>query len=214
MFLVPIESGRDRAESRIASDDTVEIRRISFSFHQPFPTTVRAAREIRAGAPAIEPTGNRLSGDRSDMHSSKQVIILLGLIIECPAAVEKVALMPSVGKRDRKAAAGQKAVELSQGAPLFVACLGLAYAEAGYWKEAQKILGQLNEISKQRYVTPYVLARIYAALGKKDEALGWLETGYRERAALMVCLKTDQRFDELRSDPRFQDLLRRMNFPP
>jgi TolB-like protein/Tfp pilus assembly protein PilF len=111
-------------------------------------------------------------------------------------------------------AAGQKAVELSQGAPLFVACLGLAYAEAGYWEEAQKILGQLNELSKQRYVTPYVLARIYAALGKKEEALRWLETGYRERAALMVCLKTDQRFDELRSDPRFQDLLRRMNFPP
>jgi len=111
-------------------------------------------------------------------------------------------------------AAGQKAVELSQGAPLFVACLGLAYAETGYWEEPDKILGQLNELSKQRYVTPYVLARIYAALGKKDEALRWLETGYRERAALMVCLKTDQRFDELRSDPRFQNLLRRMNFPP
>jgi TolB-like protein/Flp pilus assembly protein TadD len=118
------------------------------------------------------------------------------------------------GMHEAAIAAGQKAVELSQGAPLFVACLGLAYAEAGYWEEAQKILGQLNELSKQRYVTPYVLARIYAALGKKDEALGWLETGYRERTALMVCLKTDQRFDELRSDPRFQDLLRRMNFPP
>jgi hypothetical protein len=40
-----------------------------------------------------------------------------------------------------------------------------------------------------------------------------LETGYRERAAFMVCLKTDPRFDNLRPDPRFQDLLRRMKYP-
>jgi tetratricopeptide (TPR) repeat protein len=117
------------------------------------------------------------------------------------------------GMHEAAIAAGQKAIELSHGGTLFVACLGLAYAEAGYREEAQKTLEQLNELSKQRYVTPYVLARIYAALSEKDEALRWLETGYRERAALMVCLKTDQRFDELRSDQRFQDLLRRMNFP-
>jgi TolB-like protein/Tfp pilus assembly protein PilF len=118
------------------------------------------------------------------------------------------------GMHESAIAEGQKAVELSHGGTLFVACLGLAYAEAGYREEAQKTLEQLNELSKERYVTPYVVARIYAALGKKDEALRWLEIGYRERAALMVCLKTDRRFDELRSDPRFQDLLTRMNFPP
>ena len=57
------------------------------------------------------------------------------------------------------------------------------------------------------------MARLYAALGKQDEALRWLETAYRERAALMVCLKTDPGFDDLRPDPRFQNVLRRMNFP-
>jgi len=62
-------------------------------------------------------------------------------------------------------------------------------------------------------VTPFVVARIYAALGKKEEALRWLETGYRARDAWMVFLKTEPQFDDLRSDPRFQDLLRRMNFP-
>ena len=111
-------------------------------------------------------------------------------------------------------AALRKALQLSQGASFYLACLGEAYAVAGCRDEAQKILEQLSELSKQRYVTPYVVSRIYANLGKKDEAFRWLETAYGERAAWMVCLKTDPRMDDLRPDPRFQDLLRRMNFPP
>jgi TolB-like protein/Flp pilus assembly protein TadD len=111
-------------------------------------------------------------------------------------------------------AALRKGVELSQGASVFLASLGEAYAAAGSRAEAQKTLEQLTELSKQRYVMPYPVARIYTALGKKDEALRWLETAYRERAALMVFLKIDPRLDDLRSEPRFQDLLRRMNFPP
>jgi len=74
-------------------------------------------------------------------------------------------------------------------------------------------LQQLRELSKQRYVTPYLVAQIYVSLGDTDEALRWLEMAYRERAAWMVILKVNPRFDGLRSDPRFQDLLRRMNFP-
>jgi hypothetical protein len=76
------------------------------------------------------------------------------------------------------------------------------------------VLKQLQERAKQEYVTPYGMARIYAALGEDDKALHWLEKSYRERATGMVFLKVDPRFDPLRSDPRFQDLLRRMNFPP
>ena len=106
-----------------------------------------------------------------------------------------------------------KGVQLAQGSPFLLTWLGEAYAAAGNRDEAQKLLGQLNEISKQRYVTPYFVARIYAALGKKDEALTWLETACGERAPFMVYLKIDPRFDDLRSDPRFQDLLCRMNFP-
>jgi TolB-like protein/Flp pilus assembly protein TadD len=106
----------------------------------------------------------------------------------------------------------RKAVELSHGASQWVGSLGEAYALAGYWDEARKILEQLQEVSKQRYVTPYIIGRIYAALGEKDEALRWLETAYQERAAWMIFLKTDPRFDDLCPDPRFQDLMRRMNF--
>jgi hypothetical protein len=79
---------------------------------------------------------------------------------------------------------------------------------------AQNVLEQLNELSKQRHVTPYIVGRIYAALGQKNEALRWLETAYRERAGWMVLLKTEARIDNLRSDTRFQELLCGMKFPP
>jgi len=71
----------------------------------------------------------------------------------------------------------------------------------------------LQELSKQQYVTPYGIGRIYTALGQKDEAFHWLETAYAQRENWMVLLKVDPCLDGLRPDPRFQDLMRRMNFP-
>jgi len=109
--------------------------------------------------------------------------------------------------------AAQKAVELSHGGSLFVAILGEAYAAAGRRDEAQNILEQLRDFSNQRYVSPYAVGRIYADLGEKEEALRWLGIAYRDRATVMICLKIDPRLDDLRSDPRFQDLMRRMSFP-
>ncbi|HEY1272169.1 MAG TPA: winged helix-turn-helix domain-containing protein [Terriglobales bacterium] len=94
-----------------------------------------------------------------------------------------------------------------------IAWLGQAYATAGYRGEALKILEQLQELSKQQYVSPYGAGRIYAALGQTEEAFLWLETAYEQRAHWMVWLKFDPVFDDLRSDPRFQDLMHRMNFP-
>jgi TolB-like protein/Tfp pilus assembly protein PilF len=110
-------------------------------------------------------------------------------------------------------AASRKAVELWHG-PSPLSWLGEACAAAGRRDEAHKVLEQLFELAKQRYVTPYGVARIYAALGKKEEALHWLETAYRQRAEWMVLLKVDPCLDDLRPDPRFEDLMRRMNFPP
>lgn len=104
------------------------------------------------------------------------------------------------------------AVQLSQGSQ-WLGSLGRVYAAAGRREDAREILQQLKELSKQRYVTPYVLGQTHAALGEIDEAFRWLEIGYQERAAWMVVLKIDPHLDPLRSDPRFEDLLRRMNFP-
>jgi TolB-like protein/Tfp pilus assembly protein PilF len=109
--------------------------------------------------------------------------------------------------------AWEQSIQFSQGASSFVAALGETYAKAGNRDAAQRILEQLQDLSKHRYVTPYIVARLNLALGKKDEALGCLEAAYRGRDSFMVFLKVDPLLDDLRPDPRFQDLLRRMNFP-
>ena len=105
------------------------------------------------------------------------------------------------------------AVEHSDGAPTFVAELAGSYASAGKRDEATRILEQLKEISKRRYVPAYWLALVYAALTDTDEAFHWLNKAYRERSARLAFVRIDPRLDYLRPDPRFQDLMRRMNFP-
>jgi tetratricopeptide (TPR) repeat protein len=107
----------------------------------------------------------------------------------------------------------EKTRQVSNDAPVAVVVHGEACAAAGYPDEAQRILDRLPEFSSQGYVMPYFVGRICAALGKSTEALQWLETGFRDHAEWMVLLKTDARFDDLYSSPRFQDLLHRMNFP-
>jgi hypothetical protein len=92
--------------------------------------------------------------------------------------------------------------------------LGYCYAIRQRKEYALKVLGQLEEISKQPYVSPYWPAVICGALGEKDEAFRLLEAAYRERSVWMVYVKVAPFFDPLRSDPRFPDLLGRMNFPP
>ena len=94
------------------------------------------------------------------------------------------------------------------------ALLARAYAVSGERGAAEKVLDELNEESKQIYVSPYDIALIYAGLGEKDQALAWLERAFAERSTWMPFLRVDTELDSLRSEPRFQDLLRRMNFPP
>jgi serine/threonine-protein kinase len=106
----------------------------------------------------------------------------------------------------------QKAVSLSGGSPVYIAATGHAYAVSGKRVEAQSLLDELNKLAKRRYVPAYEIAAIYTGLGKRDQAFAWLEKAYEERAGWMVYLKVDPRLDSLRSDPRFQALLRRMNF--
>jgi TolB-like protein/DNA-binding winged helix-turn-helix (wHTH) protein/Tfp pilus assembly protein PilF len=97
-----------------------------------------------------------------------------------------------------------------------VSRLGYAYAVAGRRAAAQKVLDQVIETSKQKYVPTERIALIYTGLGEKDNAFEWLEKGYEERAigGPPVGIKVEPEFDPLRSDPRFQDLLRRMNLQP
>ena len=94
-----------------------------------------------------------------------------------------------------------------------VAALARVSALAGKRKEAEKSLDELLKLSKQRYVSPASIALIYIALGDKDQALAWLEKSNELRELNIVRLNVDPRFDALRSDPRFADLVRRIGIP-
>ena len=71
----------------------------------------------------------------------------------------------------------------------------------------------MKQLSKQRYVSSYYIALIYAGLGEKDLAFEWLENAYKERSDLLVYLNRDPRLDSLRPDPRFADLVKRVGLP-
>ena len=91
--------------------------------------------------------------------------------------------------------------------------LGHAYAMSGKREEAQKVIEHLKEPSVHEYVAPYNIAVIYAGLGEKDEAFVWLNRAYQERSYLLTYLTADERLDKLHSDPRFDELVRRVGLP-
>jgi tetratricopeptide (TPR) repeat protein len=91
--------------------------------------------------------------------------------------------------------------------------IGYIYGVAGNKEKAQEILDNYLELSKKEFVAPAYIAFIYIGLGEKDKAFEWLEKTYEQREAWIDLLKVSPRFDSLRSDPRFQDLVERMNFP-
>ncbi len=87
------------------------------------------------------------------------------------------------------------------------------YKKSGWKAYVQSNLDQLVENSPQRRFPPFMIATIYAKLGRDDEALMWLEKGYEERDFRMTLLSVAFEFDRLRSDPRFRELVRRMGLP-
>jgi tetratricopeptide (TPR) repeat protein len=105
----------------------------------------------------------------------------------------------------------QKAVGLLEREPLALHGLGHAYAVSGKRSEARKVLEELHQLREQRYVSAYWIAVVYAGLGENDQAWEWFERAYEERASFLSHdFKTDPRLDGLRSDPRYQDLQKRM----
>ncbi len=106
----------------------------------------------------------------------------------------------------------QQAVTASKGSTISLAVLAHAYAASGNEPEARKILGELLERSRTRYLPSYWIALVYTGLGEVEQAVAWLERAYEERSSWLVWIKVEPRFDPLRSDPRFVSLLRRMRF--
>ncbi len=104
-----------------------------------------------------------------------------------------------------------KAIQLGGGA-WATADLGYLDAISGRKAEALRMLQRLLERSKKEYVSPRLVVAICVGLGQKDRAFEWIEKAYQNREEMVVFLKIEPQWDSLRSDPRFQDLLRRIGF--
>ena len=98
--------------------------------------------------------------------------------------------------------------------PFITAHLGFAYARNGQKDKAMEILEELNRLASQRFVSPFCQALVYLGLREDDKAIDWLEKAYEEGSIWMDWLKVEPIYDPIRSNPRFQALYRKMNFPP
>jgi tetratricopeptide (TPR) repeat protein len=96
------------------------------------------------------------------------------------------------------------------GEPAFVAALVRMYASSGRAREARDHLDQLLEMTKRRYLPAYSVAIAYAALGDKNQAMRWLEKAFEEKSQELTFIAVEPEVDVLRTDARFQDLMRRM----
>jgi eukaryotic-like serine/threonine-protein kinase len=107
----------------------------------------------------------------------------------------------------------EKGATLSHGTALSVAYLGYVHARLGHREEARRTLQQLAAASHVRYTPALAFAVVHVGLGENDQALDWLEKAYQERFNRLAYLRREPVWDPLRADPRFQDLLRRINLP-
>src|SRR5882672_6068256 len=94
--------------------------------------------------------------------------------------------------------------------PLMDAALGLAYAVSGKKAETMKLAEAFKAAAKKRYIPPTYFGMLFAGLGDKDKAVMWLEKAFEERADGLTWLNVEPMLDEMRSDPRFQALIRRI----
>jgi serine/threonine-protein kinase len=121
--------------------------------------------------------------------------------------------LAAMQRLDEAIAALQRAVELSQGSGVQLGSLGYAYAAANRRTEAREVIERLEAASRQHYVPPSAFALVDSGLGDRDGAFGWLEKAYEGRDPWVTGLNVEPMFDPIRSDPRFQDLVRRAGVP-
>jgi eukaryotic-like serine/threonine-protein kinase len=117
------------------------------------------------------------------------------------------------GRYELAISAGEKSVNMSGGSPLMRAALAHTYGKSGRTKEARQVLGDLVELGRHKYVVPHFLAGIHIGLGDHDRAIESLEKSWEEHSHWLIYLHLDPSMDDLRSHPRFQDLLKRVGLP-
>ncbi len=110
-------------------------------------------------------------------------------------------------------AINEKALQTDPANQFVLHSLGYAYAKSGRRNDADEVIKRFKEIANTQYVISYWVASIYAALGDKNKAFAELETAFSERDFYLHRLRVDGFWDPLRDDPRFKDMLRRLNLP-
>jgi len=122
-------------------------------------------------------------------------------------------VLRNTGRYELAISEGEKGVNLSGGSFLMRAALAQTLGTAGETKKAIQILEELTRLSQQKYVSPYFVAGIHVGLGEADHAIEYLERAYDEHCHWLIYLHIDPGMDGIRSNPRFQELLRRMGLP-
>jgi serine/threonine protein kinase/Tfp pilus assembly protein PilF len=116
-----------------------------------------------------------------------------------------------LGKLEDAIVEVQKAINITEGFLDHTARLGYAYAVYGRRDDAIRIINELKNQMKQKYISPYLIAAIYSALNERDFAFQWLDKAYETRYVNVIFLKVDPIFDNFRSDQRFNTMLKKMN---
>lgn len=165
---------------------------LSLAINQTLAQTLYVARRYEEGAVRAQQT-IELDADYAPAHNA------LGWIYD------------KQGKYGPALAEFERAARLSAQAPEDVAALAWGYARAGKQKQARDLAHQLETRSRRQYVSPEALARVYAALGENDLAIARLQQSFWARVDTLNNLNVEPCYDSLRADPRFQDLVHRMN---
>jgi tetratricopeptide (TPR) repeat protein len=122
------------------------------------------------------------------------------------------AIYERTGKPEAAIQSFEKAYSNSGGNLQALGSKGYVLARSGRHAEADQIVHDLIEAGKSRFVPPSSIALVYAGLGNRESTFQWLEKGYETRDVHMVFLTIDPMWDDFRSDPRFQELLKRCRF--
>ncbi len=118
----------------------------------------------------------------------------------------------STRQYDRALAEAEKAFAVKNDAEV-VDAIRRGRVEGGYPAATRRAAAVLERRAAQTFVSPALIARLYTVAGDREKAVNWLERGYQERDQAMISLANSPVWDPLRSEPRFQDLIRRLHFP-
>jgi TolB-like protein/DNA-binding winged helix-turn-helix (wHTH) protein/Tfp pilus assembly protein PilF len=149
--------------------------------------------------------------DNDAMQLSRRTLEMDSTFV--PAHFSLAAVYEKQGSSQQAIDEYKKIIELRPASATALAAMAYVEARSGQKDEARKILSQLTETSKQHYVASFEIATIYAGLDDADNAMLWLEKSYRQHESQVPFIESDDRFNSLHADARYQNLVHRLGLP-